>query len=173
MKQDSLVNIIAEQTERALWEVKNVIGCIPDALWEKAYCGAPCWQHVYHMLHSLDRWFINPRDKAFREPELHAEGLNDLDTPPVKTLSRDEIDSYYQCVCRKVRGYLADLPDECLLAYPPDCEYTRFTLILAQFRHLHSHMGMLMGFVINDTGLWPRVLGLEQPFPEGDYEKYL
>ncbi len=45
-------------------------------------------------------------------------------------------------------------------------------MILAQFRHLHTHMGMLMGFVIDDTGLWPRVLGLEKPFPEGDYEKY-
>lgn len=64
------------------------------------------------------------------------------------------------------------MTDEQLLEFPPDCEYSRFTLILAQFRHLHTHMGMLMGFVIDDTGLWPRALGLEKPFPEGDYEKY-
>ena len=32
---------------------------------------------------------------------------------------------------------------------------------------------MLMGFIIDDTGLWPRVLGLENPFPEGEYSKYL
>ena len=31
----------------------------------------------------------------------------------------------------------------------------------------------LMGFVIDDTGLWPRVLGLESPFPQGKYDKYL
>ena len=62
--------------------------------------------------------------------------------------------------------------DEQLMEYPLDCEYCRFNLILAQFRHLHSHMGMIMGFIIDDTGLWPRVLGLEAPFPIGEYHKY-
>jgi hypothetical protein len=27
--------------------------------------------------------------------------------------------------------------------------------------------------VIDDMGLWPRVLGLENPFPDGQYNKYL
>ncbi len=40
------------------------------------------------------------------------------------------------------------------------------------WKHVY-HMGMLMGFIIDDTGLWPRVLGLENPFPEGEYNKYL
>ena len=82
MNQNTLTAIIEEQTRRALWEVKNVISCIPDELWNKSYCEMPCWKHVYHM-------------------------------------------------------------------------------------------GMLMGFIIDDTGLWPRVLGLENPFPEGEYNKYL
>ena len=30
-----------------------------------------------------------------------------------------------------------------------------------------------MGFIIDDKGLWPRVLGLEMPFPEEGYSKYL
>lgn len=84
----------------------------------------------------------------------------------------NQISIYYNDVCRKIRSYLAELSDECLLEYPAGCEYTKFTLILAQFRHLHSHMGMLMGFIIDDAGLWPRVLGLEKPFPEGSYDKY-
>ena len=73
----------------------------------------------------------------------------------------------------KILSYLSELTDERLLEYPAGCDYSRFTLILAQFRHLHSHMGMLMGFIIDDTWLWPRVLGLENPFPEGEYSKYL
>ena len=28
-------------------------------------------------------------------------------------------------------------------------------------------------FIIDDKGLWPRVLGLEMPFPEAGYDKYL
>lgn len=127
MNQSTLTSIIREQTDRALWEVRNVIDCVPDTLWEKPYCASPCWQHIYHTLHSLDLWYINPRERHYQEPAIHAAHLNNLDISP----------------------------------------------ILAQFRHLHSHMGMLMGFLIADTGLWPRVLGLECPIPTGEYDKYL
>ncbi|MBD5168674.1 MAG: hypothetical protein HDT20_00865 [Oscillibacter sp.] len=173
MDQRDLVSIITEQTNRALWEVQNVIDCVPDPLWDKAYCDAPCWQHIYHMLHSLDLWYMNPQDRTFQEPDIHRVNLNNLDIPPDITLSREQINAYMMRICNKIRDYLSSLTEEQLLEYPPDCEYCRFTLILAQFRHLHSHMGMLMGFIIGDTGLWPRVLGLEGAFPEGEYDKYL
>ncbi|HJB91943.1 MAG TPA: DinB family protein [Candidatus Eisenbergiella merdavium] len=173
MNQDTLTSIIEDQTRRALWEVRNVIDCIPDTLWDKHYCDMPCWKHVYHMLHSLDLWYINPRDRHFQEPDIHEKDLNNLDIPSSRRLSRKEITSYFSDIEKKILSYLSDLTDERLKEYPTDCEYSRFTLILAQFRHLHSHMGMLMGFIIDDTGLWPRVLGLENPFPEGDYSRYL
>lgn len=54
MEETLLVNIITDQTSRALWEVKNIIDCVPDELWNKEYCEMPCWKHIYHMLHSLD-----------------------------------------------------------------------------------------------------------------------
>ena len=53
-------------TVRALWEMQNVMDCIPDELWDTCYGGAPLWQHVYHTLHHLDQWFINPRDNDFQ-----------------------------------------------------------------------------------------------------------
>ena len=133
MEQKTYIQIIEDQTNRALWEVKNVIDSVPDELWNREYCDMPLWKHIYHMLHSLDQWYINPRDTNYVQPSIHEKDLN---------------------------------------TYPDGCEYTRFTLILAQFRHLHSHMGMIMGFIIDDTGLWPRVVGLEQPIPEGEYSKY-
>lgn len=173
MNQNTYVEIIDELTRRALWEVKNVIDCVPDELWNKEYCQMPCYKHIYHMLHSLDVWYINPRDKNFKEPPIHVKDLNNLDAVSHKILTREEINSYYFSVEKKIQNYVLQLTDEQLLQYPSDCEYTRFTLILAQFRHLHCHMGMLMGFIINDTGLWPNVLGLEKPFPEGEYPKYL
>lgn len=173
MKQNSYSDIIREQTERALWEVRNVIDCIPDSLWNKQYCSSPCWQHAYHMLHSLDLWFINPRDRDFAEPPFHVRDLNNLDATPEKELTREALTGYYDGVKIKILRYLGCLRDEELLRCPPGCEYTRFTLILAQFRHLHSHMGMLMGFIIGDTGLWPRVVGLERDIPCGEaYQKY-
>lgn len=169
----SLVEIIEEQTNLALWEVGNVLECVPDELWNKKYCGMPCWKHIYHMLHSLDLWYMNPRDKNFQEPDIHEKDLNNLDAISKKNLLREEIRDYFIWIEKKIQRYNSELTDEQLLKYPIDCEYCKFMLILAQFRHLHSHMGMIMGFIIADTGLWPRVLGLENPFPNGEYDKYL
>lgn len=173
MEQNLLVKIIKDQTWRALWEVKNVIDCVPDELWNKEYCEMPCWKHIYHMLHSLDLWFINPRDKEYTEPSIHEIDLNNLNVISSKHLSRKEIDHYFAAIDIKIKTYISQLEDNQLLDNPQDCEYNKFTLILAQFRHLHSHMGMIMGFIIDDTGLWPRVLGLENSFPIGKYSKYL
>ena len=172
MEHNLLVEIIKDQTWRALWEVKNVVDCVPDELWNKAYCEMPCWKHIYHMLHSLDLWFINPRDKEYLEPNIHKKDLNNLDVFSSRQLSREEINHYCSDIDIKIKAYILQLTDFQLYDYPPGCEYNRFTLILAQFRHLHSHMGMIMGFIIGDTGLWPRVLGLENPFPIGEYSKY-
>ena len=173
MKQNTMTEIINDQTKRALWEVKNVIYCVPHSIWNKEYCDMPLWKHIYHTLHSLDLWFINPRDKNFREPSIHSENLNNLDVAPDKTLTRDDIDNYFNLIEFKIKDYISKLTDEELLDYPDNCEYTKFTLILAQFRHLHTHMGMIMGFIIDDTGLWPNVLGLTHPIPQnGDYNKY-
>lgn len=172
MSENYFTEIIAEQTKRALWEVKNVIDCVPDELWNREYCEMPCWKHIYHMLHSLDLWYINPRDRGFREPGIHEKDLNNLDAVSSKTLAREHINEYFSDIDKKIRAYLSVLKDEQLMEYPIDCEYSRFQLILAQFRHLHSHMGMIMGFIIEDTGLWPRVLGLEAPLPAGEYQKY-
>lgn len=35
MSENHFAEIIEEQTKRALWEVKNVIDCVPDELWNK------------------------------------------------------------------------------------------------------------------------------------------
>lgn len=168
MEQGTYSAIIRDQTERALWEVGNVIGCIPDDCWDKPYYNMPVWKHVYHMLHSLDLYFINPRDKNFTEPAIHVENLNNLDVQTCKILTRGEISDYFSGTKTKISNYVNRLRDEDLLKYPEGCEYTRLTLILAQHRHLHTHMGMLMAFIVNDTGKWPKVLGLTGAMPESD-----
>lgn len=169
MLQNSLSDIIRDQTDRALWEIRNVIACLPDRLWEKPYCDAPLWQHIYHMLHSLDQWYINPFDPDWQEPDFHVSELNNLDVRPAKKLSRAQLDEYGDEVCRKVVDYTAKLTDDILMEKPKNSEFTRFALILGQFRHLHSHMGMLMGFLIAETGDWPYVLGLTRDIPDGGF----
>ncbi len=170
MKENSFTQIITELTNKALWEVKNVIDCVPDDLWTKHYCEMPMWKHIYHMLHSLDQWYINP--SIYNEPNFHIKDMNNLDIVTESILSREEINNYYDHINHKIQKYNYSLNDENLLKYPEKCNHVRFTYILAQHRHLHSHMGMIMGFIIEDTGRWPYVLGLNREIPTGEYNKY-
>lgn len=172
MDQKKLTEIIWDQTRRALWELDNVADAVPDDMWELCYCGMPVWKHIYHTLHSLDRWYVNPRDSGYQEPWFHVENLNNLDVVSDGVVPREDLNRYRGDIRKKIESYLLAVADEELLEYPEGCEYSRFTLILAQFRHLHTHMGMLMGFVVARTGLWPRVVGLEKGIPEGEYERY-
>ena len=167
MHESGYTAIIRDETNRALWEVENVIACVPDALWDACYGDMPLWKHIYHMLHSLDQWYINPR--VYTEPPFHVPDLNNLDVPSPVRLGREEIGRYFDAVKQKIAAYDDELTDGVLLQKPAHCEWTRFTLILAQYRHLHSHMGMLMGFMIADTGQWPRTIGLEHAIPVGGF----
>ncbi len=169
----TLSNIIQDQTNRALWELKNIIDCIPKELWQKNYCGMPLYKHIYHTLHSLDLWFINPNDKNYTEPFLHIPNLNNLDIVTDRKISNEEILVYYFSIKKKITKYTSNLTDSKLYEIPQNCKYNKFNLIIAQFRHLHTHMGMIMGWIIESTGNWPAVLGLEKPIPADDnYEKF-
>ncbi len=152
------LDVVKNQTRRTIWSLHNVIDCIPDSKWSKLYCGMPLWKHVYHTLHSLDKWYINPF--VYDEPEFHSEGLNDLDTKTGGLLTRDLLKDYAFSVENKINEYLGGLLDYQLLEKPRECPYTRFHLILAQHRHIDMHIGIIMGFIMVDSGRWPKVLGL-------------
>ena len=164
MRENSYHAILTEMTVRALWETQNVLDCIPDELWDRPYGGAPLWQHIYHMLHALDRDFV--------EPPIHTPRLEDLAIYPATRLTRRQIYEYFHTIKAKLSLYLTALHDEDLLQRPAGCQWVRFTLILAQYRHLHLHLGMLMGFVLAVTGLTPRTLELGEEIPTGPYDPY-
>ena len=152
MRETSYHAVIAEMTVRSLWETQNVMDCIPDELWQRLYGGAPLWQHLYHALHSLDQWFINPKATDFVEPPIHTPHLQDLAIYPSACVDRAQMDEYFYTIKAKLSMYL--------------------TLILSQYRHLHTHLGMLMGFIVAEAGLCPRTLEVGEPFPQPPYDPY-
>ena len=166
-KMQKSVEDIAAQTDRTLWEVRNIIRCVSDALWDRRFAGAPVYIHIYHMLHSLDRWYINPCG-PYTEPSFHVPGLNDLDAGQWPYLSREQIDAYCALVSEKIGAYARTLTDEALREKPEGCAHTRLELIVGQLRHLYAHLGMLMGWIIAFDGRWPLTVGLERPIPEDD-----
>ena len=166
--ENPLVALVRVQTERTLWEARNVMRCAADCgLWEAVYCEQPVWRHVYHMLHSLDRWYMDPG--SFMEPDIHVEGLNDLDknvNAPVFSLSAME--SYLDGITEKLRAYLTALRDDELALPPEGSQSARLALAVAAIRHLTAHFGMVMGFVIAERGKWPLTIGMQGVLPMVD-----
>lgn len=158
-------------TKRALWETENLLACIPDELWEKRYDAIPMWKYVYHMLYSMDRWYINPNDPSYTDPEFHIAGLNDLNViPKEESISKEQMTDYYKSIEAKINHYIDALQDEGLSEMPDGCAMSRFRLILGQIRHWHRHMGLIYGFLVEDTGKWPYVLNMcgeysDEPMP--------
>lgn len=160
-------------TGRALWETENLIKCIPDELWHKRYDGIPMWKYLYHTLYSMDRWYINPNDPAYRDPEFHMDSLADLNVVPKdEFIERNEMENYFYRIQDKIQSYIAQLDDDSLAENPVNCEMSRFRLILGQFRHWHRHMGIIYGFIIEDAGKWPYVLNMYRKYPEEPMPNY-
>ena len=116
-------------------------------------CGAPCWRWAYHALHSADKWFINPYD--YQEPDFHEDGMDNPDNPTSVVLSDEQLLAYLDHVVEKTFAYLDTLTDEMLYEKPENCPYTRFELVLRQYRHLSFHTGMLNGQTAVTTGKFP------------------
>lgn len=160
-------------TDRALWETENLMKCIPDELWDKRYDGIPMWKYFYHTLYSMDRWYINPNDPAYRDPEFHMDSLADLNVVPGDELiQRNEMEGYFYRIQDKIQSYIAQLDDDSLAENPVNCEMSRFRLILGQFRHWHRHMGIIYGFIIEDAGKWPYVLNMCGEYPDEPMPNY-
>ena len=154
-------------TDRALWETENLIKCIPEEIWNKRYDGIPMWKYIYHMLYSLDRWYINPYDTTYQNPDFHTDSLADLNIVPKEDfIERSQIEKYLYQITDKIKRYINELNDSLLSENPSNCDISRFRLILGQIRHWHRHMGIVYGFVIEDTGKWPYVLNMNGEYPE-------
>ncbi len=160
-------------TERALWETENLMKCIPDNLWFERYDGIPMWKYVYHTLYSMDRWFINPYDVNYKDPEFHMETLANLNViPGEEFISRQQMENYFRQIKCKIQTYVNELEDGMLTEKPEGCDLSRFCLILGQFRHWHRHMGVIYGFIIKDDGKWPYVLNMRGKYPEEPMPNY-
>ncbi|MFT8887578.1 MAG: hypothetical protein ABF904_02020 [Ethanoligenens sp.] len=162
---NELVADIQEQTRVMLHNVDTMLQtCVLDAV----LCEMPIWKHVYHLLHSLDRWFINPTQ--FVEPDFHEPGLNSLDITSDHALTKEQLRRYHAAICLKIVDYLDTLTDDALTQKPEGCPYTRMALILGQYRHLYAHLGNINAVTIMRTGKWPRVVCLDGDLTQGLYE---
>jgi hypothetical protein len=122
------------------------------------------WKQFYHLLHSLDQFFISPRE--YREPSFHEDGMNYFGTSSKTTLSKSELTAYYSGIKAKIEAYLATLSDDRLGDCPKDFPYTRLELVLAQSRHVMYNIGIINVLIAEITGRMPEYIGISQPIRE-------
>lgn len=126
-------------------------------------------RYIFHYLHSLDRFFINPCDYVYEGEKLFGipENLSVIDpkregyvADTTIVISQKQLLDYYDYVKAKIDAYFETLTSEQLLQKPDECEYTRLELILAQFRHLMWHAGLSSAITFNSKHEWNAFTGL-------------
>lgn len=131
----------------------------------------PNCRYIYHAIHSMDKYFINPDD--FIEPDSsvcgvasHLSIVSDKrsgyvhDTTTI--ISREQLSRYASHVEQKIMSYLKNLTDGMLCEkVGNNGEYTRLGLILSQFRHFMWHMGMSSAATFLQDGTWPQYFGYD------------
>jgi len=154
---------VRRQSPQLFENVETIFKNLEDPLYRKTSGGFPVWRQLYHTVHSIDRYFIDPN--AFVEPELHKKNLDSLTDETDAFIERDVLYSYFQKVREKAEEYLVDLTDETLeeIVRFNGIEVTRLELILAQFRHILYHVGYLHCCLKIEAGNAPDYIGLTHP----------
>jgi hypothetical protein len=155
-----LVSIIKNETNLLYDNIRITLNAFSEEELDNVFSNMPIWKHLYHMLHSLDQWYINPF--RYEEPEFHKENMNSLfiNSKPFERISRAELINYFESVKIKNDLFLNKLKEEELMEKPADCKYTRMDLILNQNRHVMYHVGSLHGYLDITTGKWPDYFGV-------------
>jgi hypothetical protein len=125
---------------------------------DKIIFDAPLWKHIYHMLHSLDQWFINPY--IYDNPDFHESGMNTFELELDGRLSKENLITYFHNTEEKIYFFLNNLDDSSLNEIPINCSFTRLTLILSQYRHVMYHVGFITSILHYTEAKWPKYLGL-------------
>jgi len=147
------VDAIKSSTELMLY---NLGISMKTCDWQADICGAPAWRYIYHIIHSCDKYFINP--VVFEEPHFHQPDLDWPDAPSNVILDCGLLWAYYERTREKIIAYLNTLSDEQLCETPEKCHLSRFELILGQHRHMYAHIGILNGITISHTGQYPHIV---------------
>jgi len=157
-----LVDVISDRTLALL---NNFERAILTANLEYILYGVPVWKHIYHALYWFDYWFAGP-DK-FCGAEFHEEGLQSLDIPSDKTLSKEQLLAYHKAVSEKTKDFLAGLTDDMLYEKTENQEDIRMQRILGQFCHVYNHIGIVHGSTIIETGKWPYIAAHARDITKG------
>ncbi len=153
-----LVSLINKQNQVLVRNLESLLeGVDEEKLYQPGSWGWPLGEQLYHMLHSMDKWYISP--ETYTEP-YSVLGIRPPESGAKPHLTKPELQAYWNLVKAKVNRYTETLTDEVLSSCPEKCQFTRLELILGQYRHFMYHIGLAHGFIRSETGHNPEYIGL-------------
>ena len=147
----------------------NIQAQIEAADLQTVFDGVNGSRYIFHNLHSMDRFFINPAEYVYEGESLFGipENLSVIsqtrasfveDTSII--IPREKLMAYFEHVKNKINLYFETLTSEELLQKPQECEYTHLELILGQMRHQMWHVGLSTAITFKGKGIWNEFTGL-------------
>ncbi|MBN1698013.1 MAG: DinB family protein [Spirochaetales bacterium] len=156
--ENRIVSDIKKQVVILLKNIDELFSSLDDGMLDNAAGRWPLWRQLYHMLHSMDQWFVNP----YRYTD-HMGGGADVAGLVEETaikLSKNELSDYYSDIRVKIEDYLNGLDAAMLKEKPGGCPFTRFELVLGQTRHIMYHIGLIHGIMLVSWNVLPGYHGL-------------
>ena len=163
---DEIIRQIKNQTEINFINIRDQIEV---AELEAVFDGVNGSRYIFHNLHSMDRFFINPINYEYEGEKLFgiSENLSVISTAREGyvedtsiVISREKLLAYFEYVKSKIEKYFDLLTGDQLLQKPEGCEYTRLELILGQFRHQMWHVGLSSAITFEGKKIWNEFTGL-------------
>ena len=155
-----LVNIIAEQTQILF---KNLDDQINGAELASLLENVNNSRYLFHMIHSMDKYFINPYMYTYEAQQaggivenysIISQSRDGYSPDEGFVIPRETLAAYLAYVKQKVMSYIENLTDDELSEKPENCPHTKLALILGQYRHAMMHCGMSETFTFDKTGTW-------------------
>ncbi len=163
---DEIIRQIKDQTEINFINIRDQIEV---AELEAVFDGVNGSRYIFHYLHSMDRFFINPvfyvyeGEKLFGIPEnlsvISSEREGYVEDTSI-VIPREKLLAYFEYIKNKIEVYFDGLTSEELLQKPEGNEYTRLELILGQFRHQLWHVGLSSAITFEGKKIWNKFTGL-------------
>jgi uncharacterized damage-inducible protein DinB len=150
--------LINKQNQALFRNAESLLEAVDaDSLERPGSWGWPLSEQLYHMLHSMDKWYISP--ETYTEPYSVLK-IQPPESGSIPHLTKPELQAYWSSIKDKVNRYMETLTDESLKDCPEKCRFTRLELILGQYRHFMYHIGLAHGCIRSETAHNPEYIGL-------------
>ncbi|NLK86242.1 MAG: DinB family protein [Clostridiaceae bacterium] len=150
----SILDAARTHFEMSLKMLQDLITKCPDELWNEKRGGYVFWQQILHALSGVDYWMRLSSD-SFVEPFAGKVIYPELESDPVDSLSKDELQGYSNKVAALCKTFFAGKDDawlrEASVLYD---RISNMDIVFMLVRHMQYHTGHCDS-ILRESGFEP------------------